>query len=72
MTYPAIVYRKQRLEHRYADNRKFFKGTQYEIVLISKEPDSKFINMIDELPFCAHNSCYTNDNLYHDTFTIYY
>ena len=71
MSYPAIVYSRSQIKNRYAGNLKYKKDRVYEAVLITKDPDSRFIEPLLELPYCSYDRHYVSDNLHHDAFTIY-
>lgn len=71
MRYPAIRYRTIRIATVYADNKAYFLGTQYEIIVIDKNPDSVIAEEVAKLPRCSSNRFYTADNLNHWVFTIY-
>lgn len=72
MKYPAIVYSRKDIEKRSADNTAYRKLPSYEVILIDKNPDSKFIEKILDLQYCSFDRHYEADNLNHDVFTLYY
>lgn len=72
MQYPAIVYKRKDLYTRHANNRLYSSMTAYEVVLITEDPDSEFIQRIAELPYCSYDRHYTADNLNHEVFTLYF
>lgn len=71
MQYPAIVYSRRNIESTFANNGVYTKALSYEVVLIDKNPDSPYVDMILQLPYCSFDRHYTADNLNHDVFTIY-
>lgn len=72
MSYPAIVYSRSRVGTRYADNSAYSQSLAYDVTVIYKDPDSDLPIKISQLPLCRHDRHYVADNLYHDTFTLYY
>ena len=72
MQYPAIVYSRKDIEKRSANDGVYQKLPSYEVILIDKNPDSKFVDKILELPYCSFDRHYESDNLNHDVFTLYY
>lgn len=70
--YPAIVYSRKDIEKRSANDGVYQKLPSYEVILIDKNPDSKFVDKILELPYCSFDRHYESDNLNHDVFTLYY
>lgn len=71
MTYPAIRYKVSRIDANHADNIPYLLGTQYEVTVIDKDPDSVIAEEIARLPSCSSNRFYTAENLNHWVFTIY-
>lgn len=72
MRYPAIVYKRKNIEKRSANDRPYRKLPSYEVILIDKNPDSKVIEKIFNLPYCSFDRHYESDNLNHDVFTLYF
>jgi len=72
LKYPCIIYRLQQLESFKADNIKYKKHRQYMVLLVSKDADDPMIEDINDLPYCSHQNRYVADNLYHDSFILYY
>lgn len=71
MKYPAIVYKKNDISQKKANNKTYISNTAYLITIISKKPDNNVINKILELPLSSYDRNYIQDNLYHDTIKIY-
>lgn len=71
MQYPAIVYSLSRIADRKANNGRYLKYPGYEAILIDKNPDSKYVDELLKLPYCAFDRSYKSDNLNHFAFTIY-
>lgn len=72
ISYPAIVYSISNVRNVYANNTVYYQDDIYNIVVIDKDPGGKIMRKVSLLPFCQFNSHYVSDNLYHDTFTIYF
>ena len=72
MEYPAIVYSKNRISSITANDAKYLKHNQYEIIVISKRPDDPVIGKILDLPYSSHDRTYKSDNLNHDVLTLYF
>lgn len=72
MLYPAIVYSKDDIDIKYADNNNYNKINKYNIIVIDKLPDNSVINKILELPLSSYDRHYNEDNLNHDSMTLYY
>lgn len=72
MQYPAIVYSRKDIEKRSANDGSYRKLPSYEVILVDKNPDSRFVEMILDLPYCSFDRHYESDNLNHDVFTLYF
>ena len=72
MRYPSIVYSRDDIENFHADNRVYNQYTVYMITVIDKNPDSCIVKKVSMLPLCSYDRHYVADNLYHDTFILYF
>lgn len=72
MEYPAIVYSKNRITSKYANDSIYSRSTNYEIIVIDKKPDNSVIDKLLSLPYCSFSRHYKADNLNHDVLNIYY
>ena len=74
MTYPAIVYTRDRIAVRHADNRPFVTSTKYDVKIIGTDPDDEMVERFLETfgTLCAMDRQYIADGLYHWCFSLYY
>lgn len=72
MTYPAIVYSKPGYSTRKADDILYAKMSRYDLTVIDRVPDNPIIDQLLEFPYCSYDRQFKSDNLYHDTFTLYF
>ena len=72
MEYPAIRYKRGKIDTRYADNKKYISMTRYVVTVISRRPMDPLVDKIMELPYCTHDRDYESDNLYHVSMTLYF
>lgn len=72
LQYPAIVYRRSKIQNDHADDIIYRQKTRYEVTVIDENPDSEILERIFSLRYCEHDRHYAADNLNHDVFTIYY
>ena len=70
MKFPAIVYRKNRIDNTYAGNSVYRNIQTYTVTLIDEDPESETIHKLLNLPFCKYDRPYTSNGMYHDVFTI--
>lgn len=72
MKYPAIVYSRQSIDNRFADDSVYRQTRSYKITVIDKNPDSDIVDRISNIPKIKFNTHFTSDNLNHDVFTLNY
>lgn len=72
MQYDAIKYSKKDIRINFANDKIYSKMNCYELILITKKPDSKVIDKLLELPYCSFDRHYVSENLNHDVFILYY
>jgi len=72
LAYPCIIYKRDSITTRYADDTPYTPRTRYSVMVIDKNPDSPLPDKIAALPMCTFNRHYTAENLNHDVFTLYY
>lgn len=72
MTYPCIIYNRERANLRHANNQLYRRTKQYSLTVIDRDPDSLLPDLVLGLPLCSHDRFFTSDGLNHDVFTLYY
>lgn len=72
LKYPAIVYSLSNMETVKADNDKYLMHKEYMLIYIHKNPDDTITETITKIPMCRFDRRYVSDNMYHDTYTLYY
>lgn len=72
MKYPAIRYKRTSIDKVYANNIAYMYRTPYEVILIDKNPDSKYVSKLLALPYSSLNRAYAANNLHHFVFNIYH
>ena len=70
--YPAIVYERNSLDNRFADNVPYSQNQSYSVTVIDANPDSTLVTKVSQLPMCKFNRHFKNDNLNHDVYILYY
>lgn len=72
LTYPAIVYRRSPGQSEFANNRTYMYSQQYDVTLISRDPDSDSLRAaLIAIPMSTHDVFFVADNLNHDVYSIY-
>lgn len=72
MTYPAIVFSRRRIDNTFANNQVYGQAYLYEVTTITEDPDDPIIGKISMLPMCSFDRHFVNDNLHHNTFSLYH
>ena len=72
MNYPAIVYSKNRISSKFANDAKYSKMNCYELIVIDRKPDNPVIDKLLDLPYSSYDRHYESDNLHHDVITLYH
>lgn len=72
MEYPAIVYERDTINTRFADNAPYWHAERYSLKVICKSPDDILVKQIAGLPMCTHDRFFVVLNLNHDVFTMYF
>lgn len=72
MNYPAIVYSRNDIENRHANNGVYTQHMAYSVIVIDENPDSEYVKKVSKLQMCSFDRHYTKDNLNHDVFTLYF
>lgn len=70
--YPAIVYSRNDIDNRFANDGVYSQQTSYSVTVIDEDPDSEIVTRVSQLPTCRFDRHYTSEGLNHDVFTIYY
>lgn len=72
MKYPAIVYKRDRIDIQHADNKPYKNAKRYQITVIDRNPDSDIPDKVAALRTCSFDRSFTADNLNHDVFNLYF
>lgn len=72
MQYPCIVYHRENIDIRHADDRPYKHKKRYLITVIDRNADSAIPDKVAELPMCSYDRFFTTDNLNHDVFQLFF
>ena len=72
--YPCFIYERNNVNVKHADDVKYIKAMQYELMYISKDPDTNDLiaKVLDSFKYCSHIRHFVSDNLNHEVFDLYY
>lgn len=70
--YPCVIYSLSSVSPFHANNTKYSTFDEYQIIYITKDPDTAIRNKIlNYLRYCRFDRYYSSDNLHHFVFTLY-
>lgn len=72
MQYPCILYRRNDMDIKRANDRVYSHTTGYMVTVIDANPDSEIPEKLLDFPMCRFDRHYTSENLNHDTYILYY
>ena len=72
LKYPAIIYSRNRIDNRFANDNVYEQDHGYTVMVIDKDPDSEIVDRMSKFPMTKFDRHYVADNLNHDVFTVYY
>jgi hypothetical protein len=72
MSYPAILYSRSDVSVQHGDNLPYRWAKGYELILISRSPDSPISDKLERLPYCRFVRSYKADGLNHSVFLIFH
>jgi len=70
LSYPCIIYSRNDIDTRHADNSPYSLTKQYRVTVIDADPDSPIPEAIASLPRVAFDRAFKSADLNHDVFTI--
>lgn len=70
--YPCIIYERDALDSKHADNYPYALTKRYMITVIDEDPDSELPIKVAQLPMSTFNRFFTADQLNHDVFSVYF
>lgn len=72
MNYPCIVYKRDPVSNRRADNIRYINWYPYSVQIISKDPDFPlFDTFLSNFEYGTEGQPFVSDNLHHSNFTIF-
>lgn len=72
LSFPCIVYNLDDFDVKRANNDFYLGRDRYAVTLISKDPDDPRVRELLKWPLCSFSRFFTEDNLNHWTYEIYY
>lgn len=72
LKYPCIIYKKTKVDKVHANNDAYLKKNRYTITVIDKSPVSSISDKVLSLRTCSFDRTFTNDNLNHFVYNLYY
>lgn len=72
MNYPCVLYSRTGERVRFASNGRYITRDRYTVTVIDRDPDSKILPYVRELPFYSFDRYYPADGLSHFVGSIYF
>lgn len=72
MKYPCIVYQRDDLDVKFANNLPYDAIQRYQVTAIDRNPDSDIPSKLAALPRCSFSRFFVADGLNHDVYTLYF
>lgn len=72
LKYPCIVYSRDGVDIKHADDGSYIRKNRYQLMHISKTPDSPVVDRLLDLPHASFSSYYIVDGLHHDVVSVYH
>lgn len=72
MNFPCIVYTRDFARTEFADNKPYRHKKRYQVTHIGQDPDSPIPDKLAEVPMSTFERHFTNENLHHDVYTIFF
>ena len=74
MKYPCIVYERDGMNMKLADDEKYLPTIRYQVTYITTNPDTNdfILRLLESFKYIQYNRHFVSENLHHEIFTIYY
>lgn len=73
LKYPCFLYELSGGQKERANNSMYIFTRRYDCMYITRDPDNEYIELLlSSFRYISYDRRYVSNNLYHDTFTIYY
>jgi hypothetical protein len=73
LSYPCFLYELSGGKKEQANDTMYLFTRRYDCTYITRNPDHEFIEiLLKHFKYISYDRRYVSNNLYHDTFTIYY
>lgn len=72
LVYPCIIYNRDFIETKFADNEPFSLTKRYMVTVIDRDPDSDIPNQVAKLPMSTFNRWFAADGLNHDVYQVFF
>ena len=72
MQYPAIVYKLDEIDTKFANNKPYSRAKRYQVTVIDPSPDSPIFDKVGELPTSSFERAFPADNLNHQVYNLYF
>lgn len=72
MKYPCIVYNLSDIVIQHADDAPYFKKNQYDLTLITEDPEPSTLDLLTDLPLTSFDRWFATNDLNHFALTTHF
>lgn len=72
LIYPCIVYNRDFVDEKSADNIKYIHKRRYQVTVIGRNPDSDILEKMEALPLCTYQRFFAVEHLNHDVYNLFF
>ncbi|MBP5597350.1 MAG: hypothetical protein J6Y02_18385 [Pseudobutyrivibrio sp.] len=72
VSYPCLIYERSNEDVDYANNGRYKTMYNYTLTLLDHDADSIFIEKLSELEYCRLVRDFSQNNIYHFVYELYY
>mgnify|MGYP003571258606 CR=1 FL=1 len=72
LTYPCIVYSRDKFNTVYANDHIYRDMTQYTVTVMDRDPESPLVDILRNIQYCEMDRELPVDNVHNFVFTYYY
>lgn len=72
MVYPCIVYKRDNVDTKFADNKPYSQTDRWLVTSIDRKPSSETPRKIQALPHCSFSRAFVSEGLNHVAYSLYF
>lgn len=72
LKYPCIIYSIDKSDNLNADDNKYIGRKKYTVILLDKDPDSKYLESLEKIEYSTFINAYITNKINHYVFELYF